>query len=157
MDTTQRLSWGAGLELWGGWASNATYGLLPPPGGAQAVMRDAHPARAWVQQAWAEGKYRGVFLTVGAKQWGSPLLNDALSSGDLIHSANARPMPGVSAGFVNFQPVPFTHGWLQINGEVGYYKPFDTKWLENHYNYYNHFLIRNIGRNIWFRFYKEEC
>ena len=25
MDTTVRLSWGAGIEAWGGWTSNATY------------------------------------------------------------------------------------------------------------------------------------
>ena len=154
MDTTTRLSWGAGVELWGGWASSATYGLLPPPGWASAAMRDEHPARAWVQQAWLEGKYRGVFLTLGAKHSGSPLLNDRLSSGDLIHSANARPMVGASAGFVNFQSVPFTRGWLQIKGEVGYFKPADNKWLENHYNYYNHLLTTGWWlnyKNIYFR------
>lgn len=154
MDTTQRLSWGAGVELWGGWASDATYGFLTPPGGASASMTENHPARAWVQQAWLEGKYRGVFLTLGAKHSGSPLLNDQLSSGDLTHSGNARPMFGASAGFVNFQSVPFTHDWLQVKGKVGYYKPADNKWLENHYNYYNHFLTTGWWlnyKNIYFR------
>lgn len=148
-DTTQRLSWGAGVELWGGWTSSTTYGLTRYKD-ERAAMHRAHPARLWLQQAWAQGKYRGVVVTVGAKHTGSPLLNDTLSSGDLIHSANARPMPGVSAGFINFQSIPFTRQWLQIKGELGYFKPGDTKWLENHYNYYNHFI--NTG---WWLHYKN--
>ncbi|MBR1803743.1 MAG: hypothetical protein IJ775_02405, partial [Muribaculaceae bacterium] len=151
MDTTRRLSWGAGVELWGGWASSATYGLQPI---ALGVTHKEHPARAWVQQAWLEGKYRAVFITLGAKQQGSPLLSDDLSSGDLTRSANARPMIGVTGGLVNFTTVPFTRGWLQIRGELGYYKPGDDKWLEHHYNYYNHFITTGWWlnyKNLYFR------
>lgn len=151
MDTTRRLSWGAGVELWGGWTSSATYGLNPSSLG---VTHDEHPARVWVQQAWLEGKYRSVFIALGAKQQGSPLLSDDLSSGDLTRSANARPMMGVGGGFVNFQSVPFTRDWLQIRGELGYYKPADDKWLEHHYNYYNHFITTGWWlnyKNLYFR------
>ncbi len=147
-DTTRRLSWGAGVELWGGWASSATYARFAP--GTPDVLAPAggqHPARAWVQQAWVEGKHRGVRLTLGAKHAGSPLLSDDLTSGDLTRSGNSRPMMGASAGFVNFQNVPFTKGWLQVNGEVGYFKPADNSWLENHYNYYNHFITTGWWMN----------
>ena len=147
MDTTKRLSWGAGVELWGGWTSNAAYALYDATTGALSASRNEHPARLWVQQAWAEGKHRGVRLTLGAKHAGSPLLNDELTSGDLVRSGNARPMVGVSGGFVNFQNVPFTRGWLQVEGEVGYYKPADDKWLEHHYNYYNHFITTGWWMN----------
>ncbi|MBR6284532.1 MAG: hypothetical protein IKR25_09600 [Muribaculaceae bacterium] len=163
LDTTQRLSWGAGMELWGGWASSAAYSKYDQMHSSLtsplSTTHNEHPARAWVQQAWAEGKWRGVRLTLGAKHAGSPLLNDDLTSGDLTRSGNARPMVGVSGGFVNFQTVPFTHGWLQVNGEVGYYKPGDNQWLEHHYNYYNHFLTTGWWmnyKNLYFRSHPQK-
>ena len=55
-------------------------------------------------------------------------------------SNNARPPVGLRAGFIDFQNIPFTKGWLQIQGEFGYFRQLDDKWLENHYNYYNHFI-----------------
>lgn len=145
MDTTTRLSWGAGVELWGGWASSTDYLRFSPVETVSGIdigpwVNPQHPARAWVQQAFAEGKYRGVYVTLGQKQHHSALLNDALSSGDMTMSSNARPMPGMRAGFVNFQNIPFTHGWVQIDGELGYYKMTDDHWLKNHYNEYNHFV-----------------
>jgi len=144
MDTTARLSWGAGAEVWGGWASSTDYlrGL-----GTSPYANPQHPARAWVQQAFVEGKYRAVYATLGQKEHHSALLNDALSSGDMTMSNNARPMPGLQAGFVNFQNIPFTGGWVQINGEIGYYRTTDGKWLENHYNEYNHFITTGSWMN----------
>lgn len=166
MDTTRRLSWGAGVEVWGGWASSTTYWKLNISSGSAfpigsddpasssgtpviviPPLNHQHPARVWLQQAWVEGKYRGVQLVLGAKRHESPMVNDCLSSGDLVWSQNARPLVGARAGFVNFQTIPFTRGWVQINGEVGYYKPGDNKWLEHHYNYYNHFITTGWWMN----------
>ena len=68
-------------------------------------------------------------------------------------------MMGVGGGFVNFQTVPLTHGWLQVNGEVGYYKPGDNQWLEHHFNYYNHFLTTGWWmnyKNFYFRSHPDK-
>jgi len=153
MDTTTRLSWGAGAELWMGYASSANYDRYDV-NTHTFHTNSQHPARLWVQQAYIEGKYRGVFAVLGQKDIYSQLVNPQLSSGDLIMSGNARPAAGLRAGFVNFQNIPFTHGWVQITGEVGYYKAFDNSWLENHYNYYNHFITTGTWlhyKNIYFR------
>jgi len=139
MDTTVRLSWGAGVELWGGMASSTDYERYDAAT-ATFTLNKQRPARAWLQQVYLEGKHRGVLLVLGQKQKLSPVVNSELSSGDLIMSGNARPPAGFSAGFVNFQNIPFTRGWLQIAGEVGYYRMFDDDWLDNHYNRYNHFV-----------------
>lgn len=168
MDTTVRLSWGTGIEAWCGGASNATYwkgqsaetSAFPFGGGTDPAadtgtdyntvaipVNQQHPARVWLQQAYLEGKYRGVQLVLGAKRHESPMVDDLLSSGDLVWSQNARPLVGARAGFVNFQTIPFTRGWVQINGEVGYYKPGDNKWLEHHYNYWNHFITTGWWMN----------
>ena len=153
MDTTRRLAWGAGAEVWAGYSSSVDYKRYDA---ATATWSDnaQHPSRLWIQQLWVEGKYRGVFLTVGQKDINPGLVNRDLSSGDLIMSGNARPPIGANAGFVNFQNIPFTRGWVQIRGEYGFYRLGDGKWIGNHYNRYNSFVNTKYWynyKNIYFR------
>ena len=147
VDITKRLSWGAGVELCAAATSTTDYARFEDGAWSQHGERTSH---VWANQAYVEAKDRGVLLTLGAKHCGSLLLDPQLSSGDLIYSGNARPMMGVKAGFLRFQNVPLTRGWLQVKGEVGYYKAPDDSWLENHYNYYNHFLT-----TAWWLNYKN--
>lgn len=76
----------------------------------------------------------GAFLSVGLKEEEWSLLNSELSSGDYLVSGNARPIPQARIGFLGFQNIPFTRGWLQIYGVIAYGKFTDGKWLENHFN-----------------------
>ena len=133
-----RISWGAGLQIMGGYASSAGYEQYD--GNGQFNVRLQHPARLWIQQAYVEGKYRSIFAVAGQRCKQSPIVNGRLSSGDLVWSTNSRPPVGLRAGFIDFQDIPFTKGWVQIKGEFGYFRQLDDKWLENHYNYYNHFI-----------------
>ena len=152
MDTTRRLSYGFGAEVWGGYTSGTDYLRYSATDGM--VANRQHPARFWLQQAYAEGKYRGVFLLLGQKQQQSPFLLNDLTSGDLVMSGNARPGAGFAVGFVNFQNIPFTKGWVQITGQIGYYKFADGHWLENHYHYLNSFVTTRYWynyKNIYFR------
>lgn len=153
MDTTRRLSWGAGAEVWGGWSSSVDYDRYDLESQAW-TSNPQHPSRLWLQQVWVEGKYRGVFITVGQKDIDPGLVNRNLSSGDLVMSGNARAPFGARAGFVNYQNVPFTKGWLQVKGEYGFYRNVDSRWLEHHFNYYNSFITTHYWfnyKNIFFR------
>lgn len=147
-DTSRRFSYGFGVDFLAGYASSTDY-LRYSPDEAQGAMEVAngwlvphpeHPANIWLQQLYGELRYRGIFLTVGMKEHSSALLNHTLSSGDLVESGNARPIPEVRVGFNDFQNIPFTKGWLQIQGEISYGKMTDNAWLRNHYNYYNSHL-----------------
>lgn len=145
-DTTRRFSYGFGAEVWSGYSSSVSYDRYDLASG-KFYRQPQHPARAWVQQIYGEVKYRSLFATVGAKAPQSPLASADLSSGDLVRSGNARPGTGVSAGFVNFQTIPYTKGWLQISGEIGYERLSDSDWLNNHYNYYNNFITTGYWLN----------
>ena len=138
LNRDERFSWGAGIEAWGGYTSSAGYDRYM--GNGQFEVQDQHPARIWIQEAYLAAKYRSIFAVAGQEYKSSPIINDELSSGDLVWSSNARPPVGLRAGFVDFQDIPFTKGWVQLQGEFGYFREFDDKWLENHYNYYNHFI-----------------
>lgn len=152
-DTTRRFAYGFGAEFWGGYASAVAYDHYDADH-SQWGSRDLSPARFWVQQLYAEAKYRSVLLTVGQKQHQSIVVNDRLGSGDLTWSGNSRPEPGVSMGFVNFQPVPFTQGWVQIAGQIGYYASTGGKWLKSHFSRYSSFITTSQlfhYKNIYLR------
>lgn len=136
LPTDRRFSYGFGAEVWSGAASSVDYMHFDGPS-EEWVKNTQHPAYMWVQQLYGEVKYRGVFLTAGIKQHESAMLNNMLTSGDLVESGNARPIPEIRAGFVDFQDIPFTNGWVQIQGEISYGKFSDNNWLKHHYNYYN--------------------
>lgn len=98
------------------------------------------PAPVWLQQLWGEVKWRGMFLLIGMKENDRSIFDNSLSSGDITLSNNARPVPQIRIGFIDFQNIPFTNGWVQIQGEVAYGKFLDSNWLKNHYNRYNSFV-----------------
>ncbi len=56
-----------------------------------------------IQQLYGEIKYRGVFVEAGMKEHDSPILPQSLTSGDLVESGNARPIPQIRAGFGIFR------------------------------------------------------
>lgn len=131
----RRFSYEWGVQVIGGYASSAPYRRYVAETGW--TDNPQHPSRLWLQQLYGELRYRSLFLRAGMKNSSSGLLNDALSSGDVTESPNARPIPQVRAGFIDFQPVPFTNGWIEIQGEISYGKMTDNGWMRSHYNYYN--------------------
>ncbi|MCM1152332.1 MAG: capsule assembly Wzi family protein [Muribaculum sp.] len=135
LDLQRRFDWSWGVEALTGWTSSADYRRWSIPDKGY-VNNPQHPARIWLQQLYAEVKWRSLFLSIGMKNRGSSLVDDKLSSGDLVWSGNARGIPEVRIGFVDFQPVPFTKRWLQIDVCISYGKFMDTDWINNHYSYY---------------------
>lgn len=145
LDTTRRFSWGFGAEGGAAWAESTAYQRYTAAGGWSE--HDLNGRHAFLQQLYAEVKFRGVFLTVGMKSRGSALLDDRLSSGDLIESGNARSNPEVRIGFINFQNIPFTRGWVQIQGEISYGPMTDYGWLKDHFNYWSGHITEGSIRN----------
>lgn len=139
MRADSRFSYGFGLDFLAGASSAASYRRHDAADDVWTSV-DRRPPYLWLQQLYGEVKYRGLFLTAGMKQRGSALLNDRLASGDLVESGNSRPIPEVRAGFIDFQDIPFTNGWVQIQGEISYGKMTDNGWMRDHYNYYDYHL-----------------
>lgn len=147
LDLGSRFSYGFGAELMAGYGSGINYGRYDD---ATATWSDhkINPSAVRIQQLYGEVKYRGVFLRAGMKDHASALLNQHLTSGDLIESGNARSVPEVRVGFIDFQDVPFTLGWLQIQGEIAYGIFTDNRWIEDQYNYFN----THISTGEWYNY-----
>lgn len=135
-DLSKRFTWSAGAELVTGYSSGISYSRYEPVTATWSSVTN-HPSAAWIQQLYGQIKYRGVFLRVGQKQPESYILDESLSSGDLTRSRNSRGIPGAEIGFIDFQNVPFTKGYLQIQGVIEYGRMTDDGFNHDQFNYYN--------------------
>lgn len=136
MDTHSRFSWGFGADIIAGAGKGVSYWKYDDRTGDWFTHR-IHPPSFMLQQLYGEIKFHAIFLSVGMKEYEPLMVDRRLSSGDLTFSGNTRPMPGFRLGFLDFVDIPFTNGWVQIQGELGYGKAMDNGWVEDHYNFFN--------------------
>lgn len=149
---SRRFEYGFGVSIAGTWSCGTDYARYIAEQGW--TKRDLHYPGFIIHNLYGTVKYRGVYASIGAKPHTSTLFHDALGSGDIVLSDNARPIPQISIGFVDFQEIPFTNKWVQIKGEVSYGKFLDNSWLKSHYNYFNSFITTGAWMqysNIYFR------
>ncbi|MDH6357672.1 capsule assembly Wzi family protein [Parabacteroides sp. PF5-9] len=83
----------------------------------------------FLQQLYAELVYQKLVLSIGSKERYISLWDRFLSSGDLIQSPNARPIPEINISLPEFVVVPFLKGWLQLKGDMGIGRSFDSRYL----------------------------
>lgn len=88
----------------------------------------------FIQQVYAEIGYKCLLLSMGSKERYTSLWDRKLSSGDLILSPNARPIPEVNISIPEFTTVPLTKGWMQIKGDFALGRSFDSGYLEDFVN-----------------------
>lgn len=100
--------WGAGLDL---------------------IASAPRYKNAYIQQLFIEFGYKNLFLTIGSKEQYRSLWDKNLSSGDMMQSANARPIPEINIHIPDFIVVPYTRGWLQLKGNVAVGRSFDSNYL----------------------------
>ena len=143
LDESRRFDYSFGAEVVTGYQSATDYARYDA---ASATWTTSHerPAAIWLQQLYAEIKYRSLFLSVGMKDNQSKLLDESLSSGDLTRSNNARAIPGATVGFIDFQNIPLTNGWVQIAGEIYYGRSMDKDFVESQHNRYNGVMATDL-------------
>lgn len=103
--------WGAGLD------------------GVAAVPRHRN---VYIQQLYGELGYKCLLLRVGSKERaGLSDLARGLSTGDVIQSWNARPIPEVNLSIPEFTVIPGLKGWVQFKGDFAVGRSFDKDYLED--------------------------
>lgn len=104
-------SWDAGLDMLG---SNAdSYGHF------------------WFQQLYARINWKVWKLDIGSREDYISFLNPYLSSGDFMHSNNARPIPQIKISLPDFLLVPYTQGNMYIKGHFSLGYLLDGEWQED--------------------------
>lgn len=135
----RRFAWGAGAEGIAEYTKSTPTDVYDAATGSFTQMR-RRPGAVRLQQLWGAVKWRSLWLELGMRQYERSIMDDELGVGDIVMSRNARPIPQLRFGFMNFVDVPFTRGVLQLQGEIAYGKFADNGWLRSHYNYYNSFI-----------------
>ena len=82
---------------------------------------------------------------IGAKQQHFGLQSEDLSSGGFLHSNNALPLPGITAGIFEFTPIPLTDKRLEIKGLVRHGWFVDNTYGENILLHHKHATMRFGG------------
>lgn len=113
LDREKRFSWGAGADL----AVAARFSSV-----------------FVVQQLYGEVKYRCLDLMAGAKEMNGFMEDTDLSSGNLMFSGNARPIPQVRAGIFDYADVWGTKGWFAVKGYLAFGKFTDNRWIKSWVN-----------------------
>ncbi len=135
LDLSKRFDWSAGAGYLAGVGSKTDYARWDEKTETWGVNGDRRNAFR-ITQLFGELKYRAVYLTIGMKNTKSKIVDEELSSGDVTRSNNATPIPGIGAGFLDFIDIPFTNGWVQINGEIMYGKLMDSEFKRREFNYF---------------------
>lgn len=136
LDISKRFDFSWGIEAIGGYANKVDYRRYDPETKTW-YNNPQGPAAIWLQQLYAEVKWRCLYLSVGLKDRNSCFVDQELSSGDLLWSGNSRGIPEVRIGFVDFQNIPWINGWLQADLCLSYGKFVDTDWINNHFDYWS--------------------
>jgi len=113
IDTTRRFSWGAGADF---------------------VVPYNYTSHFVIQQLYGELKYRSLTLTIGSKERFTSIVNRELSSGDMVFSANARPIPQIYLAMPEYQWIPKTKNWLAVKGFISFGMFTDGHWQNRTFN-----------------------
>lgn len=97
----------------------------------------------FIQQIYAELGYKSLLLSIGSKENRHSLWDHYLSSGDMVLSTNARPIPEINLSMPEFTLVPRTKGWMQVKGDFAVGRSFDTGYLE-HFSNGQQTYIKNV-------------
>ncbi|MDR0537261.1 MAG: capsule assembly Wzi family protein [Tannerellaceae bacterium] len=81
-----------------------------------------------LRQVYGEAAFRGLHLMIGSKEEYVSLWDRELSSGDMVLSANARPIPQIRLSIPDYVGV-LGAGWLQMRGAFVAGRSFDKDYL----------------------------
>lgn len=73
-----------------------------------------------LHQLYADISYKKVGMSVGMREESSMLVNGELSSGNMVWSENARPVPRMKIGTTDYVSVPGTGGWINFYFDFSY-------------------------------------
>mgnify|MGYP003294989674 CR=1 FL=1 len=82
----------------------------------------------FIQQAYADVRWRMLKLSVGQKERWNYIQNARLSTGALTESGNARPIPQIRFEMPDYWNIPCFKDWVAIRGHIAYGWFTDGHW-----------------------------
>jgi len=101
--------------------------------------------KLYLNQAWLGFKIYFVKLEGGLKEETFGNQDSSLSSGGLLWSGNARPMPKISLKIPDFTPVPYTSGFFEFKGGISHGWFGDNQFVKNAWLHHKYLYIQLGG------------
>jgi hypothetical protein len=102
--------------------------------------------KLYLHQAYARVKFHFLHFQAGVMEEKFGNQDSSLSSGGLLWSGNARPMPKVSLLVPDYTPVPFTRGYLEFKGGISHGWFGDNQFVKNSWLHQKYFYLQLGGR-----------
>ncbi|NJK98441.1 MAG: capsule assembly Wzi family protein [Bacteroidales bacterium] len=102
--------------------------------------------RSYMHQWYIELKFYFIHFTAGAKEEFYGNQDSTLSTGCIIWSKNARPMPKLKLEVPNYTPVPFTGKYLEFKGGMAHGWFDDNEYNKNVWLHHKYFYLRLGGK-----------
>ena len=100
----------------------------------------------YLHQAYLRLKLYFVNFQAGSIEEKFGNQDSSLSSGGLLWSGNARPMPKVSVLVPDYKPVPLTHGYLEFKGGISHGWFGDNQFVKDSWLHHKYFYLQLGGR-----------
>ena len=102
--------------------------------GADVVAGYNLTSSVYIQQAYIDFKWKRFRASFGQKERWGELPNHRLSTGALVESGNARPIPQVRIELPEYWIIPGTNGWFAIKGHLAYGIFTDGEWQKEFFS-----------------------
>lgn len=89
-------------------------------GGADFVVASDHTSTFFIQQLYADVRYKSAVMTLGQKEHKMEMKNNELSSGSQTLGINSRPYPEIRLSLPQYWNVPGTNGFLGLKGHIAF-------------------------------------
>lgn len=101
----------------------------------------------WLQQAWAGAKWKKFYFYAGLKEEHFGSQNPEMSSGMVMWSGNARPLPQISLTTIDYIDVPFTNRFVQFNAGISHGWFGNNGYVKQAYLHHKYFYLRFGGES----------
>ena len=101
---------------------------------ADLIAGDNLTSIVYIQQAYLDFQWKRFRISLGQKERWGEFQNHRLSTGALIESGNARPIPQIRLELPEYWDIPGTKGWFGIKGHLAYGCHTDGGWQKSFFS-----------------------
>ena len=110
------------------------------------LQTDKTTTNLYFHELYAKARLLVFDLIVGSREEHLGNQDSTLSSGGLLFSQNARPMPKITVGIEHFTTIPFTFGMLEIKGALSHGWFTDNIYTQNQLLHHKYAYLRLGGK-----------
>jgi hypothetical protein len=127
------------------------YNKLDYSWGLDVINRFDNDYHLFFHQYYLKLKYSFLTLQGGRIEEYLGNQDSTLSSGGLLWSGNAPPMPKITIGILNYTPVPFTNGFFEFKGALSHGWFDKDSYVKNEWLHHKYIYLR-AGGNLPVKF-----